>query len=188
MVPNLSAPSLSSSSWSFSGLTLRGPFLSCAESSRHGCSTPCRWVLMGVEGKNHLPWPTGHSSFGAAQVWVVGTHSCFMPSFSSTTTPSSPLQDCAPWVLPVCAHVWCCPNSGTARSFWMASLAFVVYSSTQLCVISTLAEGALDLTLCVFNKGIKIYQSPELSSHSDKWGTPLVTGLYLEIEPLTTTR
>lgn len=55
-----------------------------------------------------------------------------------------------------------------ARSLWMASLVSVVCFSTQLCVISVLAEGALDLTLCVFDKGFKMHQSQEISSHSDK--------------------
>ena len=56
-----------------------------------------------------------------------------------------------------------------------------VNCTTQVGIINKLAEGALDPTVYVIDKDVEVYpiQTP--------WGIPLVTGLHLDIEPLTTT-
>ena len=53
---------------------------------------------------------------------------------------------------------------------------------TQLDVVCKLAEGAFDLTVYVIDEDVKQHWS-----HYDRWGTPLVTSLHLDIEPLITT-
>lgn len=143
-----------------------------------------RWVLVRAEGKNHLPWPTDHSFSGAAQVWAVCTHCCPMPSFLSTTAPSSPLQGCIPWVLPVCAHVWCCCKpgpSGWHPLFLLSAspLNFVSYLCLLRVLLTSLSVSLIKVLKCTSPKKFHLI----LISRE----TPIVTGSPLEIEPLTTT-
>ena len=72
--PNLSAflhrrgvPPLRPFLWASSGPALTGPYLSCTEDPRGGCSTPGGVSQERIKGENHLPQPAGHASFEAAQ-------------------------------------------------------------------------------------------------------------------------
>lgn len=146
-----------------------------------------------AKGQNHFTRTAGHPSFEAAHNAAglpepVG----LCPAFCPWELPNPSLQGCTQWVhLPspgaapcslTCWTSWgsqgpssqVCPGPLDGIPFFSC-----INGTAQLHVLCRLAEDTFDLTVSL----IKVLKStgPKVES----WGTPLITGLHLDTEPLT---
>lgn len=72
-----------------------------------------------AEGENHFPCPAGTPILMQPRMQLP-SGLLLLPSFSPTEFSSLPLQGYSQWVLlPVCTHIWDCPDPGVAPWIWI---------------------------------------------------------------------
>ena len=165
-----------------------------------------RWGLTKAEGNTHHPLlaatpllmqPRIQLAFQAARAhcWIMSRFlSISTPTFissgllSRSSSPSQysylrlPRSKCNTLHLALLNlfRFSCAQSLSHSRSLWMGSFC-CVNCTTQLGVISKLAKGTFNSTVCIIDKGVEEHWP------YDHWVTSLVTNLHLDIELLTTT-
>jgi len=157
-----------------------------------------------AEEDNLLPPPAGPPSLLKIQSRIplafqaASTLCWLMSSLSSAKTLKSFLAGLlsSMHVCMVCMHTWDCPSPSSTPCSWLCWTSsglhrptlsvspsgtpsfYSISCTTQLGIIHKLAEGALDPIIYVTDQDVEEHWSQDRSPR-----TPLVTGLYLDIEP-----
>ena len=202
------APALRSSSWPSSGPSPKAPHPLCDGCPTPGCSTPegdSQGRSRGEQSPSSPCWPPLFLiqpriplAFwtGSAHYWLVLNVAStrllsFFAGLLSSSSPSLHTYLGLPWPRCKTLHftllnlIWLTWThlSSVSMSFWMASLPPALST-----VLPRLVSSAILLRVQLIPSYMSLIKMLKSTSpKTDAWGTPLVTNLHLDIEPLTTT-